>query len=265
MKLDSWLYGFASVMGTSHKKTNKPCQDVCTCNAFQTADGENVLIAVVSDGAGSAYLADVGASMVCSSVMNYFGQLVKANSSQEITEIFLYSAMDKWLLNVQKLISVRAEEEGHTVRDYAATVLCGIVGAGWAAFFQVGDGAIVVSNNEYIADEIQDKYNWVFWPQKGEYENTTYFVTSSEAIDIMQKGYCQGIIRELAIFSDGIQNLTLNYNSQTVHSRFFGPIFDQLRESVGSIDISKNIEVFLNSEKVNLKTDDDKSLILALR
>lgn len=265
MKLNPWRYGFASAIGTSHIKTKKPCQDACNCNIFHTTDGETVLIAVVSDGAGSAIFAEVGASIVCSSVMNYFGQFIQNNASQNIEETFLVSTIKQWLVSVQDLIAIRAEEEGCTIRDFAATVLCGIIGKAWAAFFQVGDGAIVVSNNEYIIDDKQDKYSWVFWPQKGEYENTTYFVTNSEAIDIIQIGYCQGIIKELAIFSDGIQGLTLNYQSQTVHSRFFAPIFEQLRKNSNIIDISKNVEAFLNSDKINSKTDDDKTLVLALR
>ena len=55
----------------------------------------------------------------------------------------------------------------------------------WSAFLEIGDGAIVILDDGVLRP--------VFWPQSGEYLNTTYFVTDSDfdndvAIDVLHKG-----------------------------------------------------------------------------
>ena len=63
----TWQTIGASVTGASHVKTNLPCQDA---HGFAELPG-GLLIAVVSDGAGSAPLAEVGAQTAVSAAMDY--------------------------------------------------------------------------------------------------------------------------------------------------------------------------------------------------
>src|SRR6185437_11768117 len=60
-----WTYAYASVIGSSHLKTGAPCQDASVCRLLQSPDGSNVLVAVVSDGAGSAEKAEEGSLLAC--------------------------------------------------------------------------------------------------------------------------------------------------------------------------------------------------------
>jgi hypothetical protein len=56
----------ASSIGTSHAASGTPCQDSCHCRLVDAGGGETVLVAVASDGAGTARCAHVGSQVVCS-------------------------------------------------------------------------------------------------------------------------------------------------------------------------------------------------------
>ncbi len=62
------------------------------------------------------------------------------------------------------------------MRDYACTLLFALVGVEAAVFRQIGDGVIVVNDQS-------SHWSWVFWPERGEFANTTFFVTDAVAAD----------------------------------------------------------------------------------
>jgi hypothetical protein len=61
--------------------------------------------------------------------------------------------------------------------------------------------------------------------------------------------------------------LALDFRAQTAYEPFFSPMFNWLRASADgrSVELSNSLTVYLASEKVNSRTDDDKTLILATR
>src|SRR5438046_1077088 len=71
-------------------------------------------------------------------------------------------------------------------------------------------------------------------------------------------------IDEVALLSDGLQGLVLRYDDQSSHPRFFGPVFTAARhEPPGhSARLTAALAAFLNSDRVNQRTDDDKTLIV---
>ena len=64
--MTEWKYIWASAVGTSHSHTGAPCQDSSGCRVFTAGDGTRVLVAVASDGAGSAKRSEEGSSLACS-------------------------------------------------------------------------------------------------------------------------------------------------------------------------------------------------------
>ena len=52
--MSGWRTAHASVIGTSHTATGAPCQDAGDCEVLAAADGSEILVAAVADGAGSA-------------------------------------------------------------------------------------------------------------------------------------------------------------------------------------------------------------------
>ncbi|NGZ75194.1 PP2C family serine/threonine-protein phosphatase [Saccharibacillus alkalitolerans] len=253
-----WRYSKASVRGTSHAKTDKPCQDRALCRTFDGPGGAEVLLAAASDGAGSASRSEEGAELACSMFADAVDRHLKSGGRvEELTREFC----ETWLGRFQRAVRRRAAQAGCRSREYACTFLAAVVCKDAAVFVQIGDGAIVLSEKE-------DDYMWEFWPQQGEYENTTYFATQSSAKKAMQHSLHAGrTYGEVAVFTDGLQRLALHYQTKTAYGPFFRPFFSVLRrlETAENDRYDDSLRKFLDSERVNERTDDDKTLVLATR
>jgi len=230
-----------------------------------TADGRNVLVASVSDGAGSASQSEFGAKLVVSAFQTTFGAAAREEPDLRFLD---RSFILVWLAKVQEAIRRRAEEDGFQPRDYACTFLGTVVGDDAAGYVQIGDGAIVVAD---IEDD-EDVYSWVFWPQHGEFANSTFFITMENAAEIIQFEKCETSdsvcrVREVAMFSDGLERLVLDMTARTVHSPSLRPILDWLAttDPVSAGQPSEVLAAYLNSPHVNRRTDDDKTLVMATR
>jgi hypothetical protein len=167
----------------------------------------------------------------------------------------------KWLDAVRKAIAHHASDAGRDMRDYACMMLFALVGMDTAVFFQIGDGVIVVN-------EQTPEWSWVFWPDRGEFANTTFFVTDPAAADHLRFELCRGSIAEIALLTDGIEPLVLHYASRTVHAPFFARVFGPVRRSIAvgeDLALSRELESYLSSPAILRRTDDDKTLVLATR
>ncbi len=253
-----WKYGFASVAGTSHVKSSSPVQDVSHAGVVCDSRGDEILIAVASDGAGSAAQAQVGSKLACDLFVDKIrAHLAGEGTVDQLADRFIASLIEEF----QKLV-IGKLTDGLKLQDYACTLLAAVVGVERAIYFQIGDGAIIESRREE-----PDRYEIVCWPQQGEYANTTNFLTDADAAG---KVFCElktGAIDEVALFTDGIQSLALDYRARSAHAPFFAPLFAWLRPRPDgySPQLSDALAAFLNSERVNARTDDDKTLILATR
>lgn len=257
--MGDWRFALASVAGTSHARQGTPCQDAAACDILATADGGQVLVAVVADGAGSAARADEGAQLACALFVDGVRALLaNGGGPRDLTREFVAT----WLGRFQTEIVTRAEAAGGVPRDYACTLLAAVVGEDSAAYCQIGDGAIVVA-----APDEPDGYCWIFWPQQGEYENTTAFATDPAAPNLIAVEQADQPVEEVALFSDGLQRLALHYEGRTAHAPFFRPMFAPVRAAdPGRADtLSTQLATFLGTPAVNARTDDDKTLILATR
>jgi hypothetical protein len=258
MKRPPWRVALASTIGTSHIGSGTPCQDSALHRELKTDNGP-VMVVVVSDGAGSAAYSDVGSRLATETLLeliaHYFendGRLEAIDRQQAIA----------WVGQTAEALVACAKENGHSIRDYACTLLGAIVGEKSAAFLQIGDGAIVVKPHS------EEGWSYIFWPQHGEFANTTNFIISPNALDILEFEYDPWELDELAMFSDGIEILVLHEASKSVHDPFFDAIFPPVRASVAiGLDskLSEGLEKYLGSPKICERTDDDKTLVLATR
>jgi hypothetical protein len=255
----AWRYALASVAGPSHARQCTPCQDAAACELLVAADGGPVLVAVVADGAGSAARSDEGAHLACARFVDGVRALLAdGGGPRDLTREFVAT----WLADFRAEVATRAEAAEGTARDYACTLLAAVVGDAAAAYCQIGDGAIVVAAPDHPED-----YGWVFWPQQGEFENTTHFATDPAAANLIAVEQADRPVDEVALFSDGLQRLALHYEGRTAHAPFFRPMFAPVRAAgPGRADaLSAQLATFLASPAVNARTDDDKTLILATR
>ena len=243
----------------SHSATNSSCQDNCICEVIEDSAGSKVMAVVASDGAGSAKHAEAGSALTCS----FFIEQLKAHLASGATVRELTrNHVKSWISKLQDELTLRAEsEDGHSVRDFAATSLAAFVDEDSAVFFQIGDGAIVIPGDD------PETYGWIFWPQQGQYANETNFVTDQNAQDKLEFTVINHRVDEVAVFTDGVQSFALHYQSRQAHSPFFVSVFSWLRSApCDRLDEFRNALIsFLKSEKVNERTDDDKTLALATR
>ncbi len=236
-------------------KKSQLCQDYCDCCELE----HEVIVAVASDGAGSAQYARVASQLVCSLVIKEIKKFFDEGNKIETMDKDYFQ---KVLENIKKEISECAKKSDSKLREYACTLMISVVGKEYATFFQIGDGAIVVTYQKE-----PDDYKYIFWPQRGEYENTTYFITDKNAASKCQFIATDSIIDKFAIITDGLQGMALHYKTKSVHSPFFNLLFKYLVQSKdGNDEISfDSLKKFLNLPQVNERTDDDKTLVIALR
>jgi hypothetical protein len=259
MKESEWTYICSSVIGSRHLEAGLPCQDASDCKLVSLTDDSEVIIAIASDGAGSARYAQAGSATACAR----FVSDVRASLDKYATMSFLTADyLKEWITVFQREIKVIAEQNETSSREYACTFAAAIIAKEQGAFAQIGDGGIVI-----LDSETNDSYQTVFWPQQGEFANQTNFLTDARAEANLMFTTISRNIKEIAVFTDGMQGLVLNEESQTAHSPFFKPIFAALRKSeAGCPEALQNGMVdYLMSSRVTERTDDDKTLIFATR
>src|SRR5262245_21867277 len=258
MSYAEWRLASATVIGTSHVKSETPCQDHYRCRVFRNSADEPIIAIAVSDGAGSATRGEDGAAVTCASLIEQTELFLARNRSPAS---MMKEDAHEWLDAVRKAIADRASDAEHEVRDYACTMLFALVGVEAAVFLQIGDGVIVIYDQS-------SRWLSVFWPERGEFANTTFFVTDAAAADHLRFEQRHGPIDEVALLSDGIEPLVLHYASRTVHAPFFDRMFGPVRASqvIGEdLALSQDLEGYLSSPAILQRTDDDKTLVLATR
>jgi hypothetical protein len=122
----------------------------------------------------------------------------------------------------------------------------------------VGDGGVVVDTGAGLEVAVV--------PMSGEYANMTHFVTDEDAVTVLAtKSYADRALK-VAAFTDGIQRLALNMATNTPHEPFFAPFFNGMAKATAEQEdqLQGLLVKFLGSAPVNERTDDDKTLALAL-
>ena len=244
-----------SVTGTSHLQSQRPCEDAVHFRTHTLPDGDEALICCVSDGAGSAIHAATAANYTVNTTVQALSEVVIAGGL--IDETIIISTLEKVYDDLLQL----AEERKENINEYSCTLLGAVITEFTAIFFQVGDGAIIRDTNP-------DQYATIWWPHNGEYSNTTAFLVDDSNMSHLRVITLRETIKEVALFTDGLQLLTLNNESLSVHQPFFADLFKWLRmasQEEHLAVLNRKLGEYLNSEAINNRTDDDKTHFLATR
>ena len=251
--MNSWTWAAASCRGTSHIKRNVRRQDAYSCS-YGTNDGKT-LIAIVSDGAGSAVMGGEGASLICRTLMTRARQF---DFSQE--ELPSDETLWEWINVARQRITQAAEARELKARDFAATVILAISSGANTLVAHIGDGSAVARYDE------TDEWTALSWPSQGQYASSTFFVTDDPEPKL-NISRCDTVVSALAIFSDGVERLALDMAAQ----KPFKPFFDGMIRPITTTQaqgcdqkLSMQLSSYLNGDAVNARTDDDKTLILAV-
>ncbi|TFW05585.1 protein phosphatase 2C domain-containing protein [Oxalobacteraceae bacterium OM1] len=242
-----------SAVGTSHVAAGTACQDSCWAQVDTWPGRGSVLSIFVADGAGSALRGGEGAELAIKAAAEFM-QKKLALAEFGLGDDFAVDCV----LEVRAALFSEAERTGLRARDFACTFL-GIVSSDLGTLImQVGDGGIVLDVGEGLEVPII--------PMSGEYANMTHFVTDEDAVDRLVSRVLNKPVLRAAAFSDGIQRLAIQMATNTAHEPFFAPFFKVLSTATAEQEdqLQQALLRFLNSDAVNDRTDDDKTLALAV-
>lgn len=249
----SWKVIAESARGTSHLALDEPCQDA-THSTPLLVGGEDIMVAACADGAGSALFSYDGAHTAAKAITLAVSEsLSRGIKLSEVTE----SDVRSWFLAAQSEVILLAESLAHEPRQYASTLVLAVIGAHRAVFAQIGDGCSVFQSAGEIYVPI--------WPQSGEYANTTNFLTDEQLERKIEVRFEESQVEAFAILTDGLQQLALSFRDKKPHPGFFLPFFKMLSEAQFQDDLVVPLRRFLDSPAVNDRTDDDKTLVVAVR
>ncbi len=249
--MNTWTWAGASVRGTSHVKSGAPCQDAFKCNLVN-----DTLVAIVSDGAGSAEFGGQGALLVCRTI----AQRAAAHFSDQ-TAMPDDDALLSWIDDARDLIATAAERRGAIPRAFASTLVCVLAGATDTLILHIGDGAAALRSPD------PEDWSVPIWPAHGEYASTTFFVTDDPSPQVRIKRRDQPC-NAAVLMSDGLERLALSFSNGEPHRPFFESMVKPLESSEQQgrdARLAGQLRAYLDSDAINDRTDDDKTLVVAVR
>lgn len=247
-----WIPVGCSVAGPIHEAARRDCEDTFAISCIPKL-GASGLLLVCSDGAGSVELGRVGAEITAQVVTSEVARLATADG-----ELFGNGAWVGVVEVVRSTLEREAAIRDCGLGDLACTMVAAFVNSSGASVAQIGDGAIVAQGSDGTQVAIT-------WPQHGEYANLTSFVTSPDALDRLEYAVIEDDLQALALFTDGLERLVLDFNHRTVPGGFLTPLWSALRSTDALADFSRNLALFLRSERIRSRTDDDITLVLGVR
>lgn len=242
----SWMAIGCETRGRSHVEEDLVCQDK---TYVLKKDGVHAF--ALADGAGSAALSHYGAEIVtreacrllCQCFREFFYELSGAEVKKRIK--------DHLICELRKT----AAYHGCSLRDLASTILAVAVCGNCYLYFHIGDGVIGYAKNGMVKVASA--------PENGEFCNTTYFVTSSDAVRVMHIGKGEdAAIYGFILMSDGTEAGLYNKREKKI-----APVLEKLICRL-SITSSEYLFPHLQSSLDNVvskKTHDDCSLVLAAK
>ena len=253
-----WKVAKASRQGTKNQKRGQECQDHCLW-AVMPRTSPDTLVAAVADGLGSAEMGGYGARIAVHTSIHEATTLIQ-HERQPIDPERMETILDTAILSARNQIQMVADRKKIPPSKMATTLLLAIHAHNMMATAQVGDGAAVVSikDNQFITFSK---------PERGEYANETHSLTSRRALQhcAIDIAVSENPVQTIALMTDGMVHLTLAQSNFEPHLPFFKPMTSWLTEYQGEHHPNIELGETLQSKKVRQKTDDDTTLLLAVR
>ena len=231
----SWKVATAAVQGRGHVGVGLPCQD-----AVASAHRNGVTAVVVCDGAGSAANSHYGARAVSEGISSFLTE-----SADALVEL----RASKILEVARACIEAERATHGGSSGDYACTLLAVAITEKWAYTVHVGDGAIVgVFAGEPVVVSTADR---------GEYANTTVFVTSSQAGEHvrLRRMELSPHMSTFALMSDGSAEAGLVESSTGSVSQVVEQVAGWL-DRHAEAEVSEQTDRFIRAHLLPRTTDD---------
>lgn len=243
----TWRAVGVSVEGAGHRVRGAGCEDAHLARRTDTG-----LVLVVADGAGSAARSQRGAEAVVTAV----GDVL---AGADVADLALVAVA---IGRARAALEAEARDVGCPLGDLATTVHVAWLAGERLLTGQIGDGAVVVRSGGGLRS--------LDAADRGEYLNETVFLTSSAWDTEARFGaHDASDIDAIALMTDGLQLLAFDLAEDAPHAGFFEPMFSwvvALGDGEGAMDRGRDeLAAFLASERVQSRTDDDTTLVLAVR
>ncbi|HCB1498529.1 protein phosphatase 2C-like protein [Klebsiella oxytoca] len=237
----NWRVYASSVIGSSHRQNNLPCQD-----AFCSRNVGDRLVAVVCDGAGSAAYSEQGAALVTQALCERLALFTVVPDEEQVVAL---------IADARETVLLQAKERQLVAGDFACTVLAVWLGETHSLVLHIGDGvaALTIDATQHLS-----------LPENGEYANQTWFLTSNDWREHLRISQFAGRVTQLVMMSDGVQPFALNRRGDALFSPFMDPVLRYLQQ-VSEDKGSEAIRATLDDPRTWAITGDDKTLLVALR
>ena len=234
------------------RKLGGECADALRWTEI-TAHGQTYCVALVADGAGSAQFGGQGARAAVDEALRATCKALR--KSEMVAKPALHG--ERIVAAAVKRLKAEASHLAADLRQLATTLSVVVAAPTWTWLLHIGDGAIVVSPSCAAATE----WHALAWPVTGEYANSTYFLTDDS---VRWSAQVTGSATAIVLMSDGLVPLALDL----VNRLPFGPFFDGIARELAACEVQAlhpHFMAMLRSPRVTDRTDDDVSLIFALR
>ncbi|MBP0014335.1 MAG: protein phosphatase 2C domain-containing protein [Roseofilum sp. SBFL] len=257
-----WQAVACSEIGTKHIQKGIPCQDY---GSYQILSGGQVVIGAVSDGLGSASRSELGSKKAVEIALIQLSKVASelTLNQQPPEQERARKMFTDLVIIVQQELEKVAHQQNCLVDDLACTLLAFIATPTWLAAMQVGDGSIVV--RPYSPSNTDEEYELLFRPDKSGYVNELTPVTESRAIEEMQTDVRSNLCEFICVATDGVENIALlKRENWKPFPGFFSPLEQCMFSEKSLTQKQEEIRATLNTDKLNQKTDDDKTLLLCI-
>mgnify|MGYP000873603429 CR=1 FL=1 len=243
-----FIFGISTI-GPLHIQMGLPCQDAC---AFLTLPSRIGIVAV-SDGLGSADKSDKGSNIAVNTVIDTARSMISKNIEFELLDI-----IKKSIISARIALENYAEIEKSKLKDYACTLIVVAFKKDKISVGQIGDGAVVAKTASRLL--LLSK------PAESEYINEVIPLTSEDWEKHIQYSESEENIQTFMTFTDGLQRAALlNTNDGLIpYDGFVNPLFSYSMELSDYSEAESDIKEFLESEKMNEHSEDDKTLVIAI-
>jgi len=228
------------ITGPAHKQKNLPCQDF-----FAYKKKNNRIIAVVSDGAGSAKFGKIGAKIICETVCDILSRSKFKDIKKDIV-FAIEAARNKLCLH--RLNKTKSEEN---IMDFSATVIGAVYQNNQGIFFHIGDGAAVAFFDNYLYK--------ISKPENGMFSCETFFYTMKNWKNNLRFDEFNNA-RQICLMTDGVTRFALKKDFD-LEKKFMYPVLEFLNNEKNKNYAKKALLNTINSKQAQKISSDDKTFV----
>lgn len=252
----SWHVIAGSDIGVAHQRRGGINEDA----HLSASLCDRTLLLTAADGAGFARFAAQASqkAVECTiGLLSKFGSPPDAESWPTLLHEVVASVRSSLL---EATVAATKNAPTQTVRkhDFATTLLIAVATPHWLAALQIGDGAIVVRLKDGELLRATEAF-------RGEHAGETVFVTSDTYRDHVSTNIIPtDRVGGIALLTDGLEPVATVGAEREPYAPFFNPLFDFTASNKDPYKKSLELRSFLATDRINARTHDDKTLLLAV-